>query len=102
MVTGLVGVLGPASVAVMLFVMAFLSKKLGGVTQAKPYYLGFYAASFLIALSAGVRLARLFDASLLADVGLWGVIYNGLFATGVTIGLVVAWRYWSWLLAERN
>jgi hypothetical protein len=21
---------------------------------------------------------------------------------GVTIGLVITWRYWSWLVAERN
>jgi hypothetical protein len=32
----------------------------------------------------------------------WVLLYNGLPALAVTLGLFVAWRYWSWLLAERN
>lgn len=94
--------LGPVSVGIMLLVLGQLSRKLGVVTHAKPYYVGFYLSAGLVWLSVIVRVVRLMDETLLSDTAQWGVIYNGLFASGVTIGLIVAWRYWSWLLAERN
>ena len=31
-----------------------------------------------------------------------GLNYLGLPAIAVTMGVISAWRYWSWLLAERN
>jgi hypothetical protein len=31
----------------------------------------------------------------------WVMAYRGLPAAAVTLGLVGAWRCWSWLLAER-
>jgi hypothetical protein len=30
------------------------------------------------------------------------LFYVGLPAIAITLGLVAAWRYWSWLLAERG
>ena len=30
------------------------------------------------------------------------ILYVGLPSVAITIGLIVAWRYWSWLLAERG
>jgi hypothetical protein len=100
--TGLVGMLGPASVGIMLLVLGNLSRRLGAVTHAHRYYIGFYVAALLVGLSVLVRLVYLINHNLLADPAAWGGIYNSLFASGVTIGLIFAWRYWSWLLAERN
>ncbi|MFN8373144.1 MAG: hypothetical protein U0694_09760 [Anaerolineae bacterium] len=103
--THLVGLLGPLSVAVLLALMGRLSKKLGSVTHAAPYYLLFYVASSLVIVSVAARLGHILlgvepDLTLAENL-VWAVLYNALPAFGITLGLVGAWRYWSWLLAER-
>jgi hypothetical protein len=97
--SGVLSLLGPASIAITLAVLGLLSRRLGGVTHAKPYYRGFYVAAFLVAVSVPLRLMALSSGQ--PDSALH-FLYNALIATGVTIGVVVAWRYWSWLLAERD
>jgi predicted tellurium resistance membrane protein TerC len=87
---------------VVLIVMALLSKRLGSVTRTRPYYLGFYLAAVLIGVSI---LARLLDATPPTahfDTFAPVLIVVGLPALGITIGVIVAWRYWSWLFAERS
>jgi uncharacterized membrane protein len=86
----------------MLVVLGYLSRKLGGVTHARPYYAGFFLAALLVVLSVSIRFLRLVSTTVVSDMAQWGVLYNGLFAAGVTLGVFVAWRYWSWLLAERS
>lgn len=100
------GLLGPLSMTVALVALAILSRRLGATTRAAPFYLGFFVAAVLIAISLIARVANLIfgfagDAVLSQDV-LWTLLYAGLPALGVTLGLVMAWRYWSWLLAERD
>lgn len=97
-----IGMCGPISVSGLLLMLGLLSRKLGTVTKAKPYYLGFYVAAVVIMLSVLVRFVRLTGLVQLPEADWWGLLYNGLFALGVTLGVVFAWRYWSWLLAERN
>ncbi len=104
--TGLFGLIGPISIGLALLVMGLLSKRLGSVTRAPRHYLGFYLAVLMIGISVFARLLNVgrgvaVVADLNQDLG-WVVIYNGLPAIAVTIGLYVGWRYWSWLLAERN
>lgn len=109
--------LGPASISFTLLVMGILSQRLGRAIHARPYYFGFYLAAGCIALAVGVRIVNLGSADMVVPpentietfteltqpmVQEWTVLYNGLLALGVTIGLVVAWFYWSWLLAERD
>jgi hypothetical protein len=103
---GLFGLMGPISMALALLVMGLLSKRLGDVTRAPRYYFGLYVATLLM----GIRiLARMLNAGrgtefvreLSNETG-WVLLYNGLPALAVTLGLFVAWRYWSWLMAERN
>jgi hypothetical protein len=101
-----VGLLGPLSVAVLLGLLGRLSKKLGSVTQAAPYYYFFYIASALTLISLAARLWNIMrgvtiDLSL-DDHLVWVLLYNGLPALAVTLGIIAAWRYWSWLLAERS
>jgi hypothetical protein len=99
-----------AAIGVALVVMALLSKKLGSATQTPPYYVGFYVSALLVLGGVVVRLLDFIwaQADVLAlregrpDAVLRVLLYNGLPAFGVTIGVIVAWRYWSWLLAERN
>jgi hypothetical protein len=103
---GLLGLLGQASVLVALLVIGQLSKRLGGVTRAPRYHLGFYAAAILMGISILARLLNLGRgpevAAALGQDGLWVLLYIGLPAIAVTLGTIIAWRYWSWLLAERS
>lgn len=98
------GLLGPVSVCLMLVLLGLLSRRFGRVTGAAPWHLGFYIAALLIAISITVRAANLqVDAAQHVERSWeWLLLYDGLPAIGVTLGLAVAWRYWSWLLAERN
>ena len=103
---GLFGLLGPISICIMFVVFGLLSRRLGRVTRARPFYLGFYLAALLVGLSG---LARVVNLGLGAEVtarlhaeDLLVLIYTGLMALGVTIAAFVAWRYWSWLLSERS
>lgn len=113
---GQLALLGPASISLMLLVMGILSQRLGRAIHARPYYLVFYLAAALVAVAVIVRLLNLGTAiptppisnpsespEFAAPMAVgWVVLYNGLLALGITLGLVVSWHYWSWLLAERD
>jgi hypothetical protein len=100
------GLLGYFSVIVALIVLARLSQRLGHVTHARPYFIGHYVAAGLISLGLLIRLYFITQGteSLRASspTVLYTLITDGLPAVGVTLGLVVTWYYWSWLLAERD
>ncbi len=98
----LAGLLAPLSMSMMLFTLGLLSRRLGRVTHAPPYFRGFYSAALLILLGLLVRGLRLVDAHALPRSEWWGILYNGCIALGLTLGVIFAWRYWSWLLAERS
>jgi hypothetical protein len=103
---GLVGSFGPLAMCVLFVVLGLLSRRLGRVTRMPRYYLSFYLAAVLVGISALARLVNLGLGGLataeLHQRGMWVVIYSGLPALGITIALMAAWRYWSWLLAERS
>jgi hypothetical protein len=101
-ITDWLGLLGSTSVVVMLVIFGMLSRKLGRVTHAKPLYWGFFGAALVVALGTIVRLFCIINIIPQDQHAPWGIVYNGLLAFGVTIGFGGAWRYWSWLLAERN
>lgn len=95
----LIGLLG---IVFALIVVAQLSKRLGYATRAKPYYRGFYVAAALLVVSIIGQLVN--ELLLRADPHEpgWILVYDGIPALALTLGVVVAWRYWSWLLAERD
>lgn len=114
---GQLALLGPASISLMLLMLGILSQRLGRAIHARPYYLLFYLSAILVAVAIVVRLVNLetavstpqidgtageaseFTAPMAVG---WVVLYNGLLALSLTLALVVAWHYWSWLLAERD
>ncbi len=99
----LFGLGGLLSISVLLLLLGALSRRLGSVTNAAAYYRGFYLASILVGLGLIARLLSPPGITTTQDAGiLWVLLLNGLPAVGITLGLVVAWRYWSWLLAERD
>jgi hypothetical protein len=102
----LVGLLGPLALSLLLLLLAVLCRRLGSVTNTPPYYLGLYLAAGLMGVSLLARLVNILRAvpiNLVGDESLaWALLYNGFPAFSLTLGLVVVWRYWSWLLAERD
>lgn len=76
---------------------------MGKVTRAPRYYLGFFVAALLIGLSVVVRLLDVLQLVVISAVDpFWVLVVVGLPAFGLTLSLIIAWRYWSWLLAERG
>jgi len=103
---GLFGLLGSIAITIALMVLGLLSKRLGSVTRTPPFYVWFYVATGLMLVSILARLVNLgrgsaLGAELVND-EISVLLYAGLPAIALTLGVVVAWRYWSWLLAERN
>ncbi|MDX2163178.1 MAG: hypothetical protein SF162_17810 [bacterium] len=102
----LLELLSQVGIAVALTVLGLLSRRLGRATQAKPGYWGFFAAAALVISGAALRLLNGVTAwwplDTLDSAWLPVLIYNGLPALGVTLGIIFAWRYWSWLLAENG
>jgi hypothetical protein len=103
---GLFAVLGPLSICVMFIVLALLSRRLGKVTRVRPFYIGLYLGALLVGVSLVARVINLglgpARAAELNQRSELVLIYTGLLALGVTIGVFSAWRYWSWLFAERD
>jgi len=101
--TLLLGLLEPLSIMIALVVVGLLSKRLGEQTKAKPAYLGFFAAAILVLISFAAQLLDLIFHFPHSDADLFWIIINyGLPAVAVTMGVLFSWRYWSWLLAERD
>ena len=98
--------IGPLSIAVVFVVLGLLSRRLGRATRSRPYYLGFFLASALVAVGEVIRLllsqAQTTDTLALPPRSLMIVLLVGLPALGMTIAAYVSWHYWSWLLAERG
>lgn len=101
--------LGTVAVLFLFFILARLSEKLGAVTRMAPYYRWFWVGIGFLGIgliSQFMRISvsltgqsnyRWLDSSLF-----YLITYHLPMAVGVTIGLAVTWRYWSWLLTERN
>lgn len=96
--------LGPMSLGIAMLLLGALSRRLGRVTRARPYYIGFVVSAVLLFAATVIRIIalRLSMDTTLADNALWALVYNGTLTTGLTFGLILTWRYWSWLLAERD
>ena len=100
---GLFALVGTFSIAVALVVLGLLSKRLGQVTRAPRYYRGFFAAAALFIVSLLFRLLNVVQSHIPpTDDPVAVIFYIGLPAFALTISLMIAWRYWSWLLAERS
>ena len=102
----LMSMIGSLSIFVLLIVMGLLSKRLGSVTRTAPFYFGFFVAALLFGIHLLLQIASPSQDITLpveADIELaYFLSYVGLPALALTIAVLAAWRYWSWLLAERS
>ncbi|RMG87240.1 MAG: hypothetical protein D6712_05970 [Chloroflexi bacterium] len=100
---GALGILGPLAVGGLLVILGLLSRRMARVTHDKPYYILSFIGALLVWSGAVIRLLNLNSQTTdLHQNLLWSILYNGLPAAGLTLGLYVGWRYWSWLLADRE
>jgi hypothetical protein len=105
---GLSGSLGLLAVIYTLFVLAAFSQRMGEVLKTPPLYRGLYlgAACLTVALivrflRVSVLLASAEGSAFLQDDWFYLLAYHVPLALGLTVSVVVIWRYWSWLLRER-
>lgn len=106
MILGLLNLVGPLAISFALIVLGRLSRRLGTVTGSRKRFRWFYVAALLIGAGAIMRfyiqtVLRAMPEAPSAKV-VYTIISDGLPAIGITLGLVVTWYYWSWLLAERD
>ncbi len=97
----LFGLCGPASILIALVVLALLSQRLGAVTKRAPLYRWLFVSVALIGVSIVGRVISAVAPG--ADPAYTtAMLYDILFVLGLGLGVIVAWRYWSWLLHERG
>jgi hypothetical protein len=101
--------MGTIAIIIIFFILARLSHKLGSVTRMPPHYrwfwvgIGFLGIAFISQLlRISVSLAGQAHYGWLTSPSFYLVTHHLPTAISVTIGLAVTWRYWSWLLTERD
>ncbi len=108
----LCAILGSASLVSVIYALAILAqfgRKLGAVTKMAPYYRGYYFSIVGVGVALVARLIRTSvfwappDAvpSLLNAPLFYLFVYHLPLVLGLSLGLGITWRYWSWLLKER-
>ncbi len=97
---------GLVAIGIALVVLARLSSRLGSVTGSRKHFRWLYVAAALVWVGAGMRyyIQTVMQAMPEAPSAklVYTIVSDGLPAIGITLGLVVTWYYWSWLLAERD
>lgn len=101
--------LGTVAIAFLFFILARLSKKLGDVTRMPPYYRWFWIGNGFLGIALisqllriSVTLTKQASYPWLESPLFYLITYHLPMAVGITIGLAVTWRYWRWLLTERD
>jgi hypothetical protein len=94
--------LGHIALALALAWLAVLSRRLGRVTHASPYYVGLWVAAGIVGTGVILRAITYFTLGSHEAGVAWQLIHKAIPAVGLTIGVIFAWRYWSWLFAERD
>jgi len=101
--------LGTIAIIFLFTILARLSEKLGAVTRIPRYYRWFLVGQAFLMIALIAQLLRI-SMSLTDQAALvwlqtsefYFITYHLPMAVGVTIGLIVTWRYWSWLLTEHD
>jgi hypothetical protein len=101
--------IGTISIIFVFFILARLSEKLGAVTRILPFYRWFWVGTCFVGIGLISQLVRITTVltgqtsyPLLNDSTFYLVTYHLPMTIGVAIALAVTWRYWHWLLTERD
>ncbi len=105
----LLGTLGVLSLVILFYILAKLSERFGSIIRMKPLYRYYYVALIFLIIGCITQLVVAQATLTPQNVSIWFVDPWFLFAAyhlpltiAVTIGLIVTWRYWSWLITEQN
>jgi hypothetical protein len=105
----LLGVFAPLAIAVTAVILALLSKRLGDVTHTPPYFRWCYVSAGLACWSAFFQLLFILskcscgtESGLLYKESFYVLTYSIPLAVSLVICAAVTWRYWGWLLDERD
>lgn len=105
----ILGTFGTLSIIVLFYILARLSERFGSVIKMPPIYRYFYLAILLVLISYMANLLVTTTIITPGDSPIWVtapwfllLAYHLPMAIGLTIGLIITWRYWSWLITERN
>ena len=105
MLLSLLMLTGMLAISIVLLLIAHLSRRLGSVTHARPYYIGLYVAAGLYLIAGMLRVAfanNMIPVEMSNNRQFIFLLVDGLPALAITLALGVMWFYWSWLLAERD
>lgn len=102
------GIMSTFSVLALFFVLFKLSERFGSVVKMKPFYRQYYLAMVFSGIGLLTHIF-VFLASLQPETAptmmtsSWFLLvaYHLPLTIGVSIGLFVTWRYWSWLVTEK-
>ena len=105
----ILGSMGLLSLIYALLILAQFGRKLGAVTKMKPYYNAYYVAAGSVGFALITRFIRatVFWSppgaipSALNSPAFYLLLYHLPLAVGLSLGLVITWHYWSWLLKEQ-
>ena len=86
----------------IVYVLYKLSQRLGEALQMKPYYHLFTVGSALIYLSLFTDFTVLYNLNTISEYQLSKYLFieNIILSLGLTLCLLSALKYWSWLLKE--
>jgi hypothetical protein len=103
----LLGTLGTLSLIYLFYILARLSERLGSVEKMPPIYRYYYVAIFFLSIGFLYHLLAARFHSVPESFPHWFssswfllLVHYLPLAVGVTIGLYVTWRYWSWLVTK--
>jgi len=96
----LFALLGPISMIVLLVTLGTFSRRLGAVYRRPPVYHVFYVGAILIGVGVAYRITGA-DATGRADTTS-ALFYDLTLIVGLFLAVIIAWRYWGWLLSERD
>lgn len=98
----LLSITAPLALMFALWVLAQISRRFGEVTRRPPHYRALYISMGLMSLPALVRLLTIGSSDeQLADLGgnsFEAILHDLPFALAIVLAIVIAWRYWGWLI----
>ena len=102
----LLSVSAPLALMISLWVIAQISRRFGEVTHRPPIYRMFYIAMALLILPVGMRLLGIsLTEQEQQDAGgnsIEALLHDLPIALSLVLALVIAWRYWGWLVYARE
>ncbi len=103
------GAVSLLSIIYTFYILANLSRRYGEVIRMPPHYRGFYFAIGLVVVALSSHLLR--DMVILDPEQEQALLNNDWFyllafylplALAITLAIIIAWRYWSWILKEQE